>query len=212
MTIDTTLPSSNPLTFRKNLFDTLQKMTVTDQIKILDRKTKQNEWQYNLDEEATKISALSSNNLDKYHLLIGEDLGLKPSTIEQAKYEYSPLGKIFNKGLSKEDKKEELFKWLKNIEDKNEKLLEVKNNTKGNIKEVTDFVDQQLSLEGKELIEEIKAIQIDVDYRKLKIRGDNNVDYEFGDYKTFKKLFRDLYYKETTIDDVEKKNKMKLLE
>ena len=107
-------------------------MTVTDQIKILDRKTKQNEWQYNLDEEATKISALSSNNLDKYHLLIGEDLGLKPSTIEQAKYEYSPLGKIFNKGLSKEDKKEELFKWLKNIEDKNEKLLEVKNNTKGN--------------------------------------------------------------------------------
>ena len=180
-------------------------MTVTDQIKILDRKTKQNEWQYNLDEEATKISALSSNNLDKYHLLIGEDLGLKPSTIEQAKYEYSPLGKIFNKGLSKEDKKEELFKWLKNIEDKNEKLLEVKNNTKGNIKEVTDFVDQQLSLEGKELIEEIKAIQIDVDYRKLKIRGDNNVDYEFGDYKTFKKLFRDLYYKETTIDDVEKK-------
>ena len=80
-------------------------MTVTDQIKILDRKTKQNEWQYNLDEEATKISALSSNNLDKYHLLIGEDLGLKPSTIEQAKYEYSPLGKIFNKGLSKEDKK-----------------------------------------------------------------------------------------------------------
>ena len=105
-----------------------------------------------------------------------------------------------------------MFKWLKNIEDKNEKLLEVKNNTKGNIKEVTDFVDQQLSLEGKELIEEIKAIQIDVDYRKLKIRGDNNVDYEFGDYKTFKKLFRDLYYKETTIDDVEKKNKMKLLE
>ena len=98
-----------------------------------------------------------------------------------------------------------MFKWLKNIEDKNEKLLEVKNNTKGNIKEVTDFVDQQLSLEGKELIEEIKAIQIDVDYRKLKIRGDNNVDYEFGDYKTFKKLFRDLYYKETTIDNAERK-------
>ena len=180
-------------------------MTVTDQIKILDRKTKQNESQYNLDEEATKISALSSNNLDKYHLLIGEDLGLKPSTIEQAKYEYSPLGKIFNKGLSKEDKKEELFKWLKNIEDKNEKLLEVKNNTKGNIKEVTDFADQYLSLEAKELIEEIKAIQKDVDYRKLKIKGGNNVDYDFSDYKTFKELFRELYYKKTTIDYVERK-------
>ena len=31
--------------------------------------------------------------------LTGEDPGLKPSTVEQAKFEYSPLGKIFNKGL-----------------------------------------------------------------------------------------------------------------
>ena len=36
--IDTTLPSTDPLRFRKNFFD--QKMTVTDQIKILDRKIK----------------------------------------------------------------------------------------------------------------------------------------------------------------------------
>ena len=75
-------------------------MTVTDQIKILDRKTKQNEAQYDLDREAAKISALSPNNLDKYKYLTGEDLGLKPSTVKQAKFEYSPLGKIFNKGLS----------------------------------------------------------------------------------------------------------------
>ena len=51
-------------------------MTVTDQIKILNRKIKQNESQYDLDREAAKISALSSNNLDKYELLTGEDLGL----------------------------------------------------------------------------------------------------------------------------------------
>ena len=44
---------------------------------------------------------------------------LKPSTVEQARFEYSPLGKIFNKGLSEDDKKEGLFKRLKNIEDKN---------------------------------------------------------------------------------------------
>ena len=65
--------------------------------------------------EASKISALPSNNLDKYELLTGEDLGLKPSTIEQAKFEYSPLGKVFNKGLSKDDKKEGVLKILKNI-------------------------------------------------------------------------------------------------
>ena len=83
----------------------------------------QNEAQYDLDRKAAKISALSSNNLDKYEYLTGEDLGLKPSTVEQAKFEYSPLGKIFNKGLDKDDQKEGLFKRLKNIEDKNEKQL-----------------------------------------------------------------------------------------
>ena len=58
---------------------------------------------------------MSSNNLDKYEYLTGEDLGLKPSTIGQTKFEYSPLGKIFDKALSKEDKKKGLFKRLKNI-------------------------------------------------------------------------------------------------
>ena len=98
-------------------------MTVTDQIKILDRKIKQNESQYDLDREAAKISALSSNNLDKYESLTGEDLGLKPSTAEQAKFEYSLLGKIFNKGLSENDKKEGILKRLENIKGKNNELL-----------------------------------------------------------------------------------------
>ena len=178
-------------------------MTVTDQIKILDRKIMQNEAQYDLDRKAAKISALSSNNLDKYEYLTGEDLGLKPSTIEQAKFEYSPLGKIFNKGLDKDDQKEGLFKRLKNIEDKNEELLKAKNKTE-NIKEVTDFVDQPLSLEAKELIEEIRAIQEDVDYRKLKIRGGNNTDYDFSDYKTCKELFKGLYCKKITIEEAER--------
>ena len=88
-------------------------MTVTDQIKILDRKIKQNESQHDLDREAAKISAIFPKNLDKYELLTGEDLGLKPITIEQAKFEYSPLGKIFNKGLSEDDKKEGVLKRFK---------------------------------------------------------------------------------------------------
>ena len=41
-------------------------MTTTDQIKILNKKIMQNEAQYDLDRKATKISSLSSNNLDKY--------------------------------------------------------------------------------------------------------------------------------------------------
>ena len=61
-------------------------MTVTDQIKILKRKIKKTESEYDLDREAAKISALFSKNLDKYKLLTSEDLGLKPSTIEQTKF------------------------------------------------------------------------------------------------------------------------------
>ena len=57
-------------------------MTVTDQIKILNRKIMQNEAQHDLDRKAAKISALSSNNLNKYEYLNGEDLDVKPSTIE----------------------------------------------------------------------------------------------------------------------------------
>ena len=98
-------------------------MTVTDQINILYRKIKQNETQYDSDREPAKISALSSKNLDKYELLTGEELDLKPSGVEQAKFEYSPLGKVFNKELDKEDTKEGLFKRLENIKDKNEELL-----------------------------------------------------------------------------------------
>ena len=80
-------------------------MTVTDQIKILNREIMQNEAQYDLDRKAAKIPALSPNNLDKYEYLTGEDLGLKPSTVEQTKFEYSPLGKIFKKGLEEDENK-----------------------------------------------------------------------------------------------------------
>ena len=131
LAIDTTLPASDPLRFGKKLIWFFIKMTVTDQIKTLDKKIMQNEAQYDLDRKAAKISELSSNYQDKYQYLTGEDLVIKPSTVEQAKFEYSPLGKVFTKGLEKEDnKKEVLLKRLKNIEDQNEKQLKaIKNRT-----------------------------------------------------------------------------------
>ena len=80
-------------------------MTVTRQIKVLDKKIKQNEAQYDLDRKTFEISALSSKNLNKYEYLNGEDLNYKPNTVEQAKFDYSPLSKFSNKGLKEEDKK-----------------------------------------------------------------------------------------------------------
>ena len=85
-------------------------MTITDQIKIIDNKIKASQAQYDLDWLAAKISAYSfPDDLRKYECLTGEDLGYKPSAFEQAKFDYSPLGKVFNKGLDEEDKKEGLF-------------------------------------------------------------------------------------------------------
>ena len=119
MTIDTTLPARN---LEKNDL-ILIKITITDQIKILDKKILQNETQYDLDKKDAIISEQSSNNLDKYEYLTGDNLGLKPSTVEEAKLEYSPLGKIFNKGLSEDDKKEGLLKRLENIENAQKGLI-----------------------------------------------------------------------------------------
>ena len=101
-------------------------MTVTDQLKIIDNKIKANQAQYDIERLAAKKSVYSSGDLRKYEYLTGEYLRYKPSVVEQAKFEYSPLGKIFNKRLDKdEDNKEELLKKLKNIEDKNEEQLQL---------------------------------------------------------------------------------------
>ena len=98
LTIDTMLPANDPVRFRKKLLP---------QVKIIDNKIKANQVQYDLDRLAAKISAYSSGGLRKYEYLTGEDLGYKPSAVEHVKFDYSPLGKGFNKGLKEEDKKKD---------------------------------------------------------------------------------------------------------
>ena len=70
-------------------------MTLTEQVKILDDKIKMDRAQYDLDREAAKIFGLSSGELEKYEYLTGKDLGYKPDVVQKAKFEYSPLGKVF---------------------------------------------------------------------------------------------------------------------
>ena len=63
--------------------------------------------------------------MKKYEYLTGEDLGYESSVIERAKFDDSPFGKVFIKGLNEDDQKEGLLKRLKNTEDKNEEQLMV---------------------------------------------------------------------------------------
>ena len=82
-----------------------------------------------------EISAYSSDDLPKYEHLTKKDLGYKPDVFEQAKFEYSPLGKVFTDGLDKSDRKEGLLKRLKNIEARsNNQLLNIKNISRPTIK------------------------------------------------------------------------------
>ena len=86
--------------------------------------------------------------MDKYEYLTGEDLCLKPSTVEKANFEYYSLGKIFNKRLSKEDKKEELLKKLENIKNKNEEQLQlIKDQGEKQLKQLKN-IDKSKTLEA----------------------------------------------------------------
>ena len=76
-------------------------MTVKDQLKILNRKIKQNKADYDLYRQNAEISALSSGDLNKYEYLTKKDLSYEPDPLQKAKFEYSPLGLVFNKGLKK---------------------------------------------------------------------------------------------------------------
>ena len=107
---------------------TFIKTTRKEQVKILDNKIKANERQHELDRINQEISAYSSGDLPIYEYLTKKDLGYKPDAFEQARFEYSPLGKVFIDGLDKSDKNEGLLKRLKNIEDKNNNQLLVTKN------------------------------------------------------------------------------------
>ena len=67
-------------------------MTIENQIK--DKKL-----QYDINREAAKISALSSGKLGKYEYLTGEEIlpSNQQQIIQQAKSNYSPLGKALEK-------------------------------------------------------------------------------------------------------------------
>ena len=86
-------------------------MTIEDKIK--DEKL-----QYDINREAAKISALSSGKLDKCEYLTSEEIlpSNQQQIIQQAKFNYSPLGKAIEKQRKTiEDQGE---KQVKSIQDK----------------------------------------------------------------------------------------------
>ena len=81
-------------------------MTIDDQIE-------NEKLQYDINREATKISALSSGKTGKYDYLIEEEIlpFNQKQIIEQAKFTYSPLGKAFEKKAKTIEDQEKKTSW-----------------------------------------------------------------------------------------------------
>ena len=157
-------------------------MTKSEQIKIRNNKIRANNAQYNIDRKNAEISAYSSSDLDKYELLTNQDLGYKPDA--QARFEYSPLGKVFTDGLHEKtrniDKKMGIFRRLKNIEDN----LSSDNDDNGdNRKKISLFtIKKDIKDKGIKISYDDEAIEeIRKNLRFLRDRG--VTDFEIADMR-----------------------------
>ena len=170
-------------------------MTRKEHVKILDDKIEANNVQYNSDRMNAEISAYSSGDLPKYEYLTKKDLGYKPDAFEQAKFEYSPLGKVFTDGLDKSDRNEGLLKKLKNIEDKsNNQLLTIKNIPKpairGNVSdEYKTIQDFKQELIDKNILKLGGVKKFDNIVNRWKQTKDKEIVYKNVDTKVNTKKF-----------------------
>ena len=139
------------------------------------------------------------------------------------------MGKIFNKGLDKDDQKEGLFKRLKNIENAQKNLIRDDDNESiyytprsefddkddKDKKQQTNNIDtkppnivnylKSLSQEAKNLMNEIEDADEDIDIHKLTFIGSNNENFNFNIFK----LPLNVILKEAELyqRDLEKKNR-----
>ena len=108
----------------------------------IDDQIREEKLQHDINREAAKISALSSGKIDKYECLTGEEIlpSNQQQIIEQAKFNYSPLGKAFEKQI-------------KTIEDPREKQVETLKPKSKSIKGI--FPEGYKSVEVKNEIDRI---------------------------------------------------------
>ena len=160
--------------------------------------------------------------MNKYEYLTGEDLNLKPSTIEQARFEYSPLGKIFNKGLSEDDKKEGLLKRLENIKDNNEKQLqavkyqgekqlkELKNIDKNKMLKAIDKISK--NEEANKLLPKFKKIDKELKKAELVCIKTDGTKYDFNRCLFPYSFIGEIYYYEITLSEaINNETELKIL-
>ena len=135
----------------------------------------------------------------------GEDLGYKPDLVQKAKFEYSPLGQVFNKGLDTSEKQVGLLKRLKNIEDKTDRELEENKDNQLGIKSIGYAVRQESSQEAKNMFKKLNSQEKLINYQKIGFTGDNKRDCDFtNSSSSLREIFRAIYYGQILILAVER--------
>ena len=155
-------------------------MIINDQIR--DEKL-----QYNINRERAKISPLSSGKIDKYEYLTGGEIlpSNQQQIIEQAKFNYSPLGKAFEKQIKTiEDQGENHVEALKNLKPKEQtKAIEGKSNNQSIAKNIfNDLVKERMNI--------INKLYESVDYNNSKFEYVGPTKYVgFYEFMDSKELF-----------------------
>ena len=174
-------------------------MTIDDQIR--DEKL-----QYDINREAAKISALSSGKIHKYEYITGEDI--LPSNqqwiTEQAKFTYSPLGKVFEKQIKTiEDQGQRQVDALKDLKPKEQtKMIEDKSNNQSKATIIfNDLIKERKSIMNK--------LYESVDYNNLKFEYvGHNKDVSFYEFMDSKELFDKIRNNQMRFSDAQEKQKL----
>ena len=147
--------------------------------------------QYDINREASIISALSSGEKNKYEYLTGKDIlpSNQQQIIEQARFTYSPLGKAFEKQI-------------KTTEDQGKKQVDALNTLKSNNQLTTEDAIPKNAVnndEAKKELDKIREIEKIVDRQKL-IYETNEYTYSFKNFQTKKTFGRDIYEGKITLE------------
>ena len=162
-------------------------MTLEDQIR--DEKL-----QYDINREAAKISALSSEKTDKYEYLIGEEIlpSNQQQIIEQAKFNYSPLVKAFEKQIkTTEDQTKKLTDALADLKPKEIKQRETKPS------EYSDYFLNKLAIIRRSF-EPLNFYDLTYEFKDSTIPS-----VKFVEFKGPNSVFKDIYDGNITLESVE---------
>ena len=167
-------------------------MTIEDQIK--DEKL-----QYDINREAAKVSALSSGKIDNYEYLTGEEIlpSNQQQLIQQAKFNYSPLGKA-------------LEKQIKTIKDQGKKQVKAIQDNKQIVNKDDNYKDKLLLSREREIFKDIYNKRLDkieelsnkIDSNNLNyVSVNNRTSYNFSELEDPLTLLNDIKKGETSLEE-----------